>query len=139
MDILNTDTTKFYIPFSPVKLVIRIYPITLIQSHPTWSFYLNHKPIYSASTHFIHSFFVMIFFDISIGGVPTGRLIVSLAHDVVPKTCHNFTQLVESKKYKNTTFHRIIPNFMIQGGDYENHNGTGGSSIYGGKFDDEVS
>lgn len=75
------------------------------------------------------------FMDISIDGESVGRLLLELRGDIVPKTVQNFIGLFE--KYKGSTFHRIIPEFVIQGGDYENHNGTGGRSIYGKSFPDE--
>jgi cyclophilin family peptidyl-prolyl cis-trans isomerase len=68
--------------------------------------------------------------------VPIGDIYITLHEDVVPKTCHNFKSLSKIE-YKNCVIHRLIKGFMLQTGDYENSNGTGGSSVYGKKFPDE--
>ncbi|KAI9002137.1 putative peptidyl-prolyl cis-trans isomerase E [Hyaloraphidium curvatum] len=81
-----------------------------------------------------------VFMDIAIGGQPAGRLVFQLRPDVVPKTSENFRGLCSHEKgfgYRKSAFHRIIPDFMAQGGDFEKGNGTGGRSIWGNKFADE--
>ncbi|XP_068181639.1 peptidyl-prolyl cis-trans isomerase D [Antennarius striatus] len=89
-----------------------------------------------------------VFFDVDIGGERAGRIVFELFADITSKTAENFRALCTGEKgtgkstgkplhFKGCPFHRIIKKFMIQGGDFSNHNGTGGESIYGEKFEDE--
>jgi len=88
------------------------------------------------------------FFDIDVGGVARGRVVFELFSDICPVTCENFRCLCTGEKgigkttskplhYKGVVFHRVVKDFMIQGGDFSAGNGSGGESIYGGSFKDE--
>lgn len=88
-----------------------------------------------------------VFFDITLGGLPAGRVVFELYADIAPKTCENFRVLCTGEMetlgkstgkrlhYKGVIFHRVVKDFMIQSGDFSAGNGTGGESIYGGTFE----
>lgn len=89
----------------------------------------------------------VVFFDMTLGGKQGGLIVMELFADVVPKTAENFRALCTGEKgrgrsgkplhFKSSSFHRVIPGFMCQGGDFTRGDGTGGESIYGEKFRDE--
>mmetsp|Transcript_116487 Transcript_116487/g.330090 ORF Transcript_116487/g.330090 Transcript_116487/m.330090 type:complete len:173 (+) Transcript_116487:102-620(+) len=88
-----------------------------------------------------------VYFDMTLGGAAAGRIVMELRADVAPKTVENFRCLCTGEKgtgksgkplhFKGSAFHRVIPDFMCQAGDFTAGNGTGGESIYGSKFADE--
>ncbi|CAI4229737.1 unnamed protein product [Auanema sp. JU1783] len=103
--------------------------------------------LFSTACRFASNKRSKVFFDVNIGNQPAGKITIELFNDVVPKTAENFRALCTGEKgkgqsglplhFKGSHFHRIIPDFMIQGGDFTLGDGRGGESIYGHKFDDE--
>ena len=123
---------------------LRVVRVVLKKCSPVpWEFLLKRDDVPPDVT-----FTDRCFFDVTADGEPLGRVTFGLYGNTTPKTCDNFKHLCLGDKgatadgktplaYKGSGFHRVIPHFMCQGGDFTNGDGTGGESIYGEKFDDE--
>jgi cyclophilin family peptidyl-prolyl cis-trans isomerase len=127
------------LPVLPIGLLM-ILPVLVVMAMSSPARADDYKP-----HHEVNPKNPKVFFDISIDGKPAGKIVFELFADAVPKTAKNFQELCVGTKnadgkeigYKGSGFHRIIPDFMCQGGDFTRGNGTGGESIYGARFDDE--
>ncbi|KAK6029476.1 peptidyl-prolyl cis-trans isomerase, cyclophilin-type [Ostertagia ostertagi] len=114
---------------------------------PSWMSFLRSRFLFNAVRFASNSGRSHVFLDVNIGDTHAGKITIELFNDVVPKTAENFRALCTGEKgkgksgvplhFKGSTFHRVIPEFMIQGGDFTLGDGRGGESIYGHKFEDE--
>jgi peptidylprolyl isomerase len=127
------------LPVLPIALLV-IIPVLVMLAMSSPVRAEDYKPHYEVNPKD-----PQVFFEISIDGKPAGKIVFELFADAVPKTAKNFLELCVGTKnaagkaigYKGSGFHRIIPDFMCQGGDFTRGDGTGGESIYGAKFADE--
>ena len=137
----NAPHVSFLIRVTSLRISLRDKSTTTFSKHARINTYINaNKQIKMPNP--------VVFFDMTIGGARAGRIEMTLRADVVvPKTAENFRALCTGEKgmgksgkplhFKGSKFHRVINNFMCQGGDFTRGNGTGGESIYGMKFEDE--
>ncbi|TXG47719.1 hypothetical protein EZV62_027013 [Acer yangbiense] len=127
----------------------------IVSPHSVDTLFCSSSTISTSTFHYTFSLFVVdtvmgnprVFFDLSIDGIPAGRMVMELFADSTPITAENFRALCTGEKgigtvgkplhYKGSTFHRVIPGYMVHGGDITQGNGTGGESIYCPSFTDE--